>query len=80
MLKKRAKTEKDFVKDPKSDLFTAALFGEPKNEPLLVSYINGVFQNVGKTPIVTATVQNPFNVKKFAGDKGIVLDVRASRL
>jgi len=67
----------DYVKDPKSDLFTAALLSEPKNEPLLISYINGVFLDSGKTPIVTATVLNPFNIKKYAQSKSIVLDVRA---
>jgi predicted transposase/invertase (TIGR01784 family) len=77
MSKKRAKKEKEPVKDPKSDLFTTVLLGDPKNESLLLSYINGVFLDVGKTPIVQATVQNPFNIKKYAGDKGIVLDVRA---
>jgi len=74
MSKKRAK--KEHVKDPKSDLFTAALLGDPKNESLLLSYINGVFLDVGKAPIVTATVLNPFNVKKYAESKSIVLDVR----
>ena len=62
MSKKRAKNEKEPVKDPKSDLFTTVLLGDPKNESLLLSYINGVFLDAGKTPIVQATVQNPFNV------------------
>ena len=66
---------KKYVKDPKSDLFTSVLLGDPKNEPLLRSYINGVFIDAGKTPIVKATVQNPFNIKKYAESKQIVLDV-----
>ena len=74
---KRVQNEKDYVKDPKSDLFTTVLLGDQKNESLLLSYINGVFLDVGKTPIVKATVLNPFNVKKFAESKSIVLDVRA---
>jgi predicted transposase/invertase (TIGR01784 family) len=67
---------KKYVKNPKSDLFTASLLGDPKNESLLLSYINGFFLDADKTPIVTATVQNPFSIRKFAESKQIVLDVR----
>jgi len=67
---------KQYVKTPTSDLFTASLLGDPKNESVLRSYINGVFLDAGKTPIVKATVQNPFSIRKFAQSKQIVLDVR----
>ena len=76
MSKKRAKKEKEHVKTPTSDLFTAVLFGDPKNESVLLSYINGFFLDAGRTPIVTATVLNPFNLKQFVDDKQIALDVR----
>jgi predicted transposase/invertase (TIGR01784 family) len=68
--------DKQYVKSATSDMFTAMMWSEPKNEPLLLSYINGVFENVGKLPIVSATVMNPFNVKQYAVSKQIVLDVR----
>ena len=77
MPKKYSKDEKEYVKDPMSDLFTAVLLGDPKNESLLLSYINGVFLDVGKTPIVKAKLINPFNIKKYAMSKSIVLDVHA---
>jgi len=63
--------------DPMSDVFTASLWSAPKNEHLLLSFINGVRINAGALPIVKATVQNPFNIKEFEASKGIILDVRA---
>jgi predicted transposase/invertase (TIGR01784 family) len=68
--------DRKYKKFPMSDLYTAMMWSEPQNEPLLRSYINGVFEDVGKVPIVQATVMNPFNVKKYAISKQIVLDVR----
>ena len=59
-----------------SDLFIAMLLSAPKNEPLLRGVINAVLKNSGHVPIKTAKVLNPFNVKEFAVDKRIVLDVR----
>jgi len=71
------KPEDDLITDPMSDVFTASLWSAPKNERLLVSFINGVRTNAGMTPIVQATVLNPFNIKEFDASKGIILDVRA---
>ena len=62
--------------DPMSDVFTASFWSNPKNKHLLLSYINGVRLNAGMTPIVQATVMNPFNIKDFVVSKKIVLDVR----
>jgi len=59
-----------------SDLFIATLFSAPKNEPILRGVINAVLGNSGHVPIKSATVLNPFNVKEYAFDKQIVLDVR----
>jgi len=63
--------------DPMSDVFTASLWSAPKNEHLLLSFINGVRTNAGASPIVKATVLNPFNIKEFEASKRIILDVRA---
>jgi predicted transposase/invertase (TIGR01784 family) len=52
------------------------MWSDPVNEPLLLSFINGVFSNVGKPPIIEATVKNPFNLAKYVASKQIVLDVR----
>lgn len=62
--------------DPMSDVFTASFWSNPKNQHLLISYINGVRLNAGMMPIVQATVLNPFNIKDFVVSKKIVLDVR----
>jgi predicted transposase/invertase (TIGR01784 family) len=59
-----------------SDVFIAMLLSAPKNEPLLCGLINAVLTNSGHVPIKSAEVLNPFNVKEFAVDKQIVLDVR----
>lgn len=66
----------DLVIKATSDLFIATLLSAAKNEPLLCGLISAVLQNSGHPPIKTATVMNPFNVKEFAVDKRIVLDVR----
>ena len=54
----------------------ASLWSNPKNEHILLSFINGVLLDNGMTPITKATVLNPYNIKQFAVDKSIVLDVR----
>ena len=69
--------DNDVLPDPTSDVFTASLWSNPKNENLLLSFINAVRTNAGMSPIVQATVLNPFNIKEFVASKGIVLDVRA---
>ena len=61
-----------------SDVFIAMLLSAPKNEPLLCGLINAVLTNSGHVPIKTAKVLNPFNVKEFAVDKQVVLDVRVT--
>ena len=78
MSKKKAKTEKsdDLVIKPTSDIFAAVLWSPPKNEPLLRGFINSVLRDFGVEMITQALVQNPFNIKEFAVDKNLVLDVR----
>jgi predicted transposase/invertase (TIGR01784 family) len=66
----------DLAIKPTSDLFAAVLWSPPKNEPILRSLLNGVLTDFGQPPIVKATVLNPFNIKEFAVDKSLVLDVR----
>jgi predicted transposase/invertase (TIGR01784 family) len=66
----------DTLIKPTSDLFIAALWSAPQNEPILRSLINGVLTDIGQPKIVKATVLNPFNVQDFPNDKEIRLDVR----
>ncbi len=61
---------------PTSDLFTAVLWSAPKNEPILRDFINAVLGDIGWPPITKATVKNRFNIKEFAADKEIILDVQ----
>ncbi len=67
--------EDNLIIRPTSDLFTAVLWSAPKNEPILRDFINAVLGDIGWPPIVKATVLNRFNIKEFAVDKAIVLDV-----
>ena len=66
----------DPVIRPTTDLFIAALWSAPKNEPILRSLLNGVMTDIGEPPIVSAKVLNPFNVQEYPTDKQIRLDVR----
>ena len=66
----------DLLIKPTSDLFTAVLWSAPKNEPILRDFINAVLEDIEMPPITQATVKNRFNIKEFAVDKEIVLDVQ----
>ena len=61
---------------PTSDLFIAALYSAPENEPILCSLLSGVMTDAGLPPILKATVLNPFNVQEYPVDKEFRLDVR----
>jgi len=65
----------DIIIKPTTDLFIAALWSAPKNEPILRSLLNGVMTNIGQPGIVKATVLNPFNIQESPVDKQIRLDV-----
>ena len=65
----------DVVIKPTSDLFIAALYSAPENEPILRSLLSGVMTDAGLPPIVKATVLNPFNVQEYPVDKEFRLDV-----
>ena len=66
----------DLVIKPTSDIFNAVLWSAPKNQPLLQGFLNAVLRNFGSAMVNEATVLNPFNVKEFAVDKNLILDVR----
>ncbi|MCL2005128.1 MAG: Rpn family recombination-promoting nuclease/putative transposase [Planctomycetaceae bacterium] len=65
----------EIVIKPTTDLFIAALWSAPKNEPILRSLLNAVMTDIGQPVIVKATVLNPFNIQDRAVDKQIRLDV-----
>ena len=60
---------------PTTDIFIASLWSAPKNEPILLSLLNGVMTNIGQPVIVKATVLNPFNIQDSPVDKQIRLDI-----
>ena len=66
----------DLVIKPTSDIFNAVLWSAPKNQPLLQGFLNAVLRNFGAVLVNEATVLNPFNIKEFAVDKNLILDVR----
>jgi len=65
----------DPIITPTTDLFIAALWSAPKNEPILRSLLNAVMTDIGQPAIVKATVLNPFNIQEYPTDKQIRLDV-----
>jgi hypothetical protein len=54
----------DIVIKPTTDLFIAALWSAPKNEPILRSLLNGVMTDIGQPPVVSATVLTPLNIQE----------------
>jgi len=68
-------TDNTIIK-PTADLFIAALWSAPKNEPILRSLLSGVMIDTGLPPVIKATVLNPFNIQDYPADKQIRLDVR----
>jgi predicted transposase/invertase (TIGR01784 family) len=60
--------------DPKLDLVFRMLFGNPDNEPLLLSLLNAVLSP--PSPIETVRVLNPEVPRESIDEKGIVLDLR----
>ncbi|MGL6225555.1 MAG: Rpn family recombination-promoting nuclease/putative transposase [Thermoguttaceae bacterium] len=68
---------KGFKIRPNSDIFFATYFSDPKHESALVNFINAVLTDSNDPPVVSAEVLNPFNIKEFAVDKCLILDVRA---
>jgi predicted transposase/invertase (TIGR01784 family) len=66
----------DIIIKPTTDLFIAALWSAPENEPILRSLLNGVMTDIGQPAVRKATVLNPFNIQDFPSEKQIRLDVR----
>ena len=64
--------------DPKVDCVFKALLGAEENLDLLIHFINAALATVLPTPIVKATILNPYNEREFESDKLSVVDVKAS--
>jgi len=61
--------------DPCVDIVIHKLFGDPKHEPVLLSFLNAVL--AWPVPIVRTQVLNPFTPDLYKGQRGLILDIRA---
>ena len=66
------------VINPTSDIFVLYLLGSESNSDILLDFINAVLTDGGFSPIVSAIVKNPFNLRTFMNDKLSILDVKAT--
>lgn len=59
------------------DTFVHYLFGVPKNEDILLDFVNAVLDNDDQPLAKSVEAQNPFNPATFVADKYSILDVKA---
>ena len=69
------KPERPF--DPLADLFARALLGDKRNTGILVNFINAFLTPKGLSPVISAEIINPYNLKEYFDDKETILDVKA---
>ncbi len=62
--------------DPTVDVVFHKLFADPANEPVLRHFLNAVLAL--PVPIVAVQVQNPFQPHTWSGQRGLIIDVRAT--
>jgi len=60
------------------DIVFHYLFSSPGAEEGLLGFVNAVQESVGKPLAKNVTIQSPFNLQNYVGDKQTVLDVRAT--
>jgi predicted transposase/invertase (TIGR01784 family) len=63
--------------DPKVDCVFKALLGAEGNRSLLIHFLNAVLGADLPQPITTVEIKNPYNEKKFIGDKLSIVDIKA---
>jgi len=63
--------------DPKIDYAFKRLFGQPRNQALLVHFINAVLDPKPDRRVVAVEILNPFNEKETEGDKLSIVDIKA---
>ncbi|MDR0521382.1 MAG: Rpn family recombination-promoting nuclease/putative transposase, partial [Planctomycetaceae bacterium] len=59
------------------DTFVHYLFGTKKYEPILLSFINAVLENGGRSKVASVETLNPFDPATFVTEKYTILDVKA---
>jgi hypothetical protein len=61
----------DILITPTTDLFIAALWSAPKNEPILRSLLNAVMTDIGQPAIFALQGRNVYNPRRKPGDSDI---------
>jgi hypothetical protein len=61
--------------NPQIDCVFKAILGTEENEPLLISFLNGIVRP--QSSIVSVEILNPYNEKEFVSDKLSIVDVKA---
>ena len=69
------KPERPF--NPLADLFARALLGDKRNTGVLVNFINAFLTPKELSPVISAEIINPYNLKEYFDDKETILDVKA---
>jgi predicted transposase/invertase (TIGR01784 family) len=60
---------------PTVDFAFKKIFGSPEHSQALIGLLNAILRP--EPPITSVEILNPFSYQEFAGDKQVVLDVRA---
>ncbi|MBI3039556.1 PD-(D/E)XK nuclease family transposase, partial [bacterium] len=63
--------------DFKNDFVFKYVFGEERNEKLLISLLNALLRLEGSDKITWIQILNPFNQKEFDESKLSIVDVKA---
>jgi len=66
----------EFNLPPTADVVFQYLFSGPGAEPGLLSFINAVNGSSHRELVKQVTIQNPFNLANFVGDKRTIVDVK----
>ncbi len=63
------------VIDPRVDIVFKKLFGSPEHPELTKSFVNAMLEAAGLPAAVNLTIQNPFRLAEFEGEKNSELDI-----
>jgi len=61
--------------DPRVDIVFKKLFGSPEHPNLTMSLVNAVLRQAGMPPAISLSVENPFRIAEFEGEKNSELDI-----
>jgi len=62
--------------NPRVDFAFKKLFGSEENKDILIAFINSVVSE--EDQVKSVELKNPYNIKKFSGDKASILDIKAT--